>query len=141
MRSSAYAQCEMRAAFPATLQAVEEFFVDFKRKSQVMPDPSICFAVELLIREAVTNAVMHGCHADPAKQVRCSLRFKDHRLLIVVEDDGDGFDWRAARRQPEAPLGCSGRGIAIFWKYANWVRFNTRGNVVTMIKRFDKENQ
>jgi serine/threonine-protein kinase RsbW len=141
MKHSAQSDCEMRAEFPATLQAIEDFFVEFKRKSRAMPDPSICFAVELLVREALTNAVMHGCHADPTKQVRCSLRLKNRRMLIAVEDDGDGFDWRAAQRTAAAPLGCSGRGMAILLKYANRVRFNARGNKVTMIKRFDKDNQ
>ena len=54
-----------------------------------------CFAAELLLREALTNAVVHGCHAESGKQVRCSMRLKGRRLLIVVDDDGDGFDWRS----------------------------------------------
>lgn len=53
------------------------------------------FAPELLLREVLTNAVVHGCHTDPRKQVCCSLRVKGGRVLIAVEDTGDGFDWRA----------------------------------------------
>ncbi len=129
----------MRVTLPATLQAVEEFFAEFRRKSQSLPDPSICFGAELLVREALTNAVLHGSGADPAKQVRCSVRLKGRRLLIAVSDDGEGFDWRAARHKPAGSLDISGRGIGILHQYANWVRFNERGNAVTMIKRFDEE--
>jgi anti-sigma regulatory factor (Ser/Thr protein kinase) len=130
----------MRVTLPATLEALEEFFAEFRRKSRALPDPSICFAAELLVREALTNAVLHGSKADPAKQVRCSVRLKGRRLLIAVSDDGAGFDWRAARNKPAGSLDISGRGIGILRRYANWVRYNDRGNAVTMIKRFDKEN-
>ncbi len=141
MTRSAPADCEMRVTLPATLEAVEGFFVEFQRRSQALPDPSICFAAELLVREALTNAVLHGSGADPGKQVRCLLRLKGRRLLIAVSDDGAGFDWRAARNKPAGCLDISGRGIGILRQYANWVRYNERGNTVTMIKRFDKENQ
>src|SRR5579863_9910653 len=89
--------CEMRMALPATLQAIEEFFVDFRQRSRALSGRVDCFAAELLVREALTNAVVHGCHADPGKQVRCALRLTGTRLLIVVADDGEGFDWRSVR--------------------------------------------
>jgi anti-sigma regulatory factor (Ser/Thr protein kinase) len=128
--------CEMRTALPATLQAVEEFFVEFRRRSQALMDRANCFAAELLVREALTNSVVHGCHADPSKQVRCFLRLKNRRLLIAVEDDGEGFDWRAAWRNTSQFPDCSGRGIEILRKYASRVRYSARGNLVTIIKRF-----
>ena len=63
------------------------------------------------------------------------LRLKGRRLLIAVEDDGDGFDWRAAWGNSADLSDCSGRGIEILRKYANHVRYNDKGNVVAMIKR------
>lgn len=129
--------CEMRMELPATLQAVEEFFVEFRRKSKALLNRVNCFAAELLVREALTNAVVHGCHADPRKQVRCSLRLRDRRLLIAVEDDGDGFDWREAWGRKAEFSDCSGRGFEILRKYAHHVRYNDKGNVVTIIKRLD----
>ena len=133
---SGLVDCEMRTALPATLQAVEEFFVEFRRRSQALMDRANCFAAELLVREALTNAVVHGCHTDPAKQVRCLLRLKNRHLLIAVEDDGEGFDWRAALHNTARFPDCSGRGIEILLTYASRVRYNARGNLVTIIKRF-----
>jgi anti-sigma regulatory factor (Ser/Thr protein kinase) len=130
----------MRRELPATFEAAEEFIVDFRRWGQVLLDREIWFAAELLVREALTNAVTHGCHTDPSKQVRCCLRLKSGRLLIAVEDYGCGFDWRAARRSPAALPDCSGRGIEMLRKYASRVRYNDRGNAVTMVKRFCEEN-
>jgi anti-sigma regulatory factor (Ser/Thr protein kinase) len=128
--------CEMRITLPATLQAVEEFYIEFRRRSEVLLDRVNCFAAELLVREALTNAIVHGCHADPGKQVRCFVRANSRRLLIAVEDDGEGFDWRAAWCNSAAFPDTSGRGIEILRTYASRVRYSARGNLVTIIKRF-----
>jgi len=127
--------CEMRMVLPATLEAVEEFFVEFRRRSSAMLNRENCFAAELLVREALTNAVLHGSHGDASKDVRCILRLRSRRLFIAVQDDGEGFDWRAARSAIAKIPECSGRGMQILRTYANRVRFNDKGNAVTIIKR------
>jgi len=126
---------ELRRAMPATLEAAEEFFADFRRASQGLLDRVNKFDAELLLREALTNAVVHGCDANPNMQVRCILRLNRRRLLIIVQDDGDGFDWRAAWNHAADLADCSGRGVEILRRYANHVRYNNRGNAVAMIKR------
>lgn len=132
--------CELRMSLPGTFQAMEEFLAEFRRRSHAMMERVNCFEAELLIREALTNAVLHGCGEDPRKQVRCSLRLRGKRLLIVIADEGQGFDWRAARAKSADALDCSGRGLEILYRYADQVRFNHQGNLVTMIKNFDKGN-
>jgi anti-sigma regulatory factor (Ser/Thr protein kinase) len=123
------------AAMPASLEAVEEFFARFRQKNQALLDRANCFAAELLLREALNNAVLHGCHADPVKKVRCLVRLRERRLLIAVEHNGDGFDWRAARARSAGLSDCSGRGIEILRQYASHVRYNERGNAVAIVKR------
>jgi anti-anti-sigma factor len=118
---------------PATLGAAEESLADFLRESPAL-DRANRFAVELLMREVLTNAVVHGCRTDPEKQVRCRLRIKSGRLLIAVEDDGEGFDWRAARARPVSFTDCSGRGSGILRIYANRVRYNAVGNAVALVR-------
>jgi serine/threonine-protein kinase RsbW len=135
MTHSAHVASEIRIALPASLQAIEEFFAEVRLKHKALLSRVNCFAAELLLREALTNAVVHGCHADPARQVRCVLRLKGRRLFIAVQDDGDGFDWRAAWGDSADLSDCSGRGIEILRKYANHVRYNNQGNMVAMIKR------
>ena len=135
MTSPNFVQCEIRADLPATLEAAEAFVAEFRQRREFHLEQGQSFAVELLLREALTNAVHHGCHHDPAMQVHCSLRLRGSRALIVVVDDGNGFDWRGARDHPATFSDCSGRGIQILRKYGNRVRFNERGNAVTIIKR------
>jgi serine/threonine-protein kinase RsbW len=130
----------MRCALPATFEAAEEFIVDFRRQSQTLLDREAWFEAELLVREALANAVRHGCHSNPSKRIRCCVRFKGGRLVITVEDYGCGFDWRAAWSNKAAFADCSGRGIEILRKYASRVRYNDRGNAVAIVKRFSEEN-
>ena len=138
MTHSVRFDCELRTALPATLEAIEEFFVEFHLRSRSLLQPQACFAAKLLVREALTNAVVHGCGTDPTKQVYCALRLRGSRLFIAVADQGEGFDWHSARSNRADLPDSSGRGMEILHRYANHVRFNHKGNVVTMIKQVDK---
>jgi serine/threonine-protein kinase RsbW len=51
------------------------------------------FQIELALREALANAVLHGCNEDPTKRIECSVTCDEQRgILIVVRDPGSGFD-------------------------------------------------
>ena len=129
---------EMRKTMPATLDAVEPFFVEFRSLCGFLERASDRFAAELLLREALTNAVRHGSRGAPASQVRCAVRLSRRQLTIAVEDDGEGFDWRRAGRDDAEDLLSSGRGLEILRKYATRIRFNQKGNSATILKRFGK---
>jgi len=131
--------CEMRRTLPATLPAADEFCAEFQANILPLLDRAERFSAELLLREAVVNAVLHGCHADSTRQIRCWLRIKHRRLLIFVDDDGAGFDWRAAWNKSAALSDDCGRGIEILRNYASHVRYNAKGNAVTIMKRFCEE--
>jgi serine/threonine-protein kinase RsbW len=138
MTGSARFVCEMQTELPATLASVEQFFIEFHRRSQALMERANCFAAELLVREALTNAVVHGSRRDASKTVRCWLRLRRDRLFISVADAGEGFDWRFARHKLADHADSSGRGVGILYRYSNQVRFNDKGNVVTMIKRIER---
>ena len=131
------AGCNIRTSIPASFDAIEQLFADFRSHCACVRVHADCFAAELLLREALTNAVVHGCQNDPAKRVNCAVRMKGSRLTISVEDPGPGFNWRQARVWEADTSSCSGRGMEIFRKYATRFRFNTKGNSVTVVKDFD----
>jgi serine/threonine-protein kinase RsbW len=95
------------------------------------------FGVRLALEEALVNAVKHGNQNDPTKCVWASWIVDPRRVLVAIEDEGDGFDPRAV------PDPCTlenlerscGRGLLLMRTYMSWVRYNSRGNRVTMIKR------
>jgi anti-sigma regulatory factor (Ser/Thr protein kinase) len=128
-------RCEMRAVLPATLDAVEGFVLQFRSRCQDVEAGDDRFAAELLLRETLTNAVLHGCHGDPARSVRCVLRAKNRRLLMAVEDEGAGFDWHGAWNRAPVQGGSSGRGLEILRRYATRVRFNRHGNAAFVVRQ------
>ncbi len=64
------------------------------------------FDVLICIREAVLNAMIHGCERLPTK--RCSLnvsyRPSDRRIRVRVDDPGKGHQFDLASRLAEMPL-------------------------------------
>ena len=86
---------EFRQEIPGSLAVVDEVCVGVRRWAVAVQLPN-CYAVELLLREALTNAATHGCGGDASKRVSCVLRLRPGRVIIAVRDPGPGFDWRAA---------------------------------------------
>ncbi len=90
------------------------------------------FTVELLLREFLNNAIIHGNASDAGKQVRVEVRVGKKWIVLRIADEGPGFDWRAMRRSPPDENATSGRGLAIGTHYAKRMRFNREGNQVTL---------
>jgi len=95
--------------------------------------------IETALREALANAIKHGCLGDPTKFVQCSVVFEDdHSVLIVVSDPGPGFN---AKRLPDPTKGKHlyenhGRGIYLINHLMDEVRFERGGAEIHMRSRF-----
>jgi serine/threonine-protein kinase RsbW len=85
---------EWRTALPATLPAIDRYCLEFQNWRQTHCSALDPFCAELLLREALTNAVVHGCGEDSRKRISCLLRVRPRRLVIAIHDAGEGFDWR-----------------------------------------------
>jgi anti-sigma regulatory factor (Ser/Thr protein kinase) len=127
---------DLRSELPATLEAVEAFCLEFRRWLSVACADRDAFSAELLLREALTNSVVHGSAQDPRERISCVVRAKRGRLIIAIRDGGQGFDWRAAWDLRAGAGDTHGRGVEILRRYASAVRFNPAGNSVTLIQRF-----
>ncbi len=94
------------------------------------------FAVRLALEEAASNAFKHG-HKGAREPVRVRWSVGDDELTIEVEDRGQGFDpAKVADPTLDANLEIpAGRGIMLMRAYMSEVRFNERGNAVTMVYR------
>lgn len=127
--------CELRTELPGTLEAIDAFCRQFRSWYAEAGEESSRFGAELLLREALTNSVKYG--PGPGAPVTCVLRGGRRRLLIAVKDQGEGFDWRAVlNRAPVEFSSTGGRGLEIYRRYADHVRFNSQGNSVVLVKRF-----
>jgi serine/threonine-protein kinase RsbW len=95
------------------------------------------FEIEMALREALANAVLHGCKADPAKKIECSVSGdRKGGILIVVRDPGVGFD-PASIPSPtdDSNLHADhGRGILLINKLMDEVHHESNGTVIRMRK-------
>ena len=55
-------------------------------------DEEACYRVGLSIRESVTNAIQHGNKLDDRKKVGIRFEITPDRLIVCVQDQGQGFD-------------------------------------------------
>ena len=90
------------------------------------------FAVELIARECLNNAVIHGNQKHGNKKVRLELHPGRRWLRLKIADEGAGFNWRAAGRIAAGATAVNGRGLAIGRLYADRIAFNRRGNQITL---------
>ena len=139
MTSSAPAQ-KMQWELPATLDNVGRVCTAAGAiLDQVPLQKKDRFAAELLLREALNNAVLHGCNDDPLLSFTCTLTISDEEMVIEVSDEGAGFDWRSALQILPGILRETGRGLPIYGAYAHSTKFNEAGNCVTLTRILNKK--
>jgi serine/threonine-protein kinase RsbW len=118
-----------------TLRAVDRVCADVRRRLKPHASPADWYGVELLLREALTNAVLHGGGPGAGGRVRCEVHVGPRKARLAVADEGPGFDWRAALRADTADTATCGRGLKIYGLYADRVSFNEAGNRVVLERR------
>jgi serine/threonine-protein kinase RsbW len=95
------------------------------------------FEIEMALREALANAILHGCKADPAKKVEFSVTGNpEEGIMIVVRDPGSGFD-PASVPSPDDDSNLHsdhGRGIFLITKLMDEVTHERNGTVIRMRK-------
>jgi serine/threonine-protein kinase RsbW len=94
-------------------------------------------AVEMALREALANAIVHGNHEDPHQKVRiCCACDAKRGMLIVVKDQGEGFDPSKIPSPLAGPsiLSEHGRGIYLINLLMDEVQFQKGGTEIRMRK-------
>jgi len=100
----------------------------------IKPERSNLFVA---LDEAFVNAVKHGNRNDPRKLVRITAEISSKEARFTVEDEGDGFNVQEIPdpRDPANLFKNSGRGVLLIYNIMDEVKYNERGNRLTMIKR------
>ncbi len=129
---------DIEAWMPSEIQAVSplvEQLVRLIKGSQCVPgqEPD----VELALREALNNAVVHGNRLDPNKRVQILCRCEKRKgISITVSDQGQGFDPNAVP-EPSA-IGRieaeHGRGLLLMKTAMDEVSFEGGGTKVHLRK-------
>ena len=131
-----------RLVLPSHIEAVADAaaaVTDFIRTCGASEE--LAFGIEMALREAVTNAMVHGNHEDESKSVEVIFNCHDNELEIEVRDQGEGFDPANVPDPTKAEnlLKTSGRGIFLmrtFMDEIEWLNRPEGGTTVRMTKRF-----
>ena len=96
------------------------------------------------VREAVTNAVIHGNEEQPGKHVEISFELQADRIRITVTDQGAGFDPDQLPDpvSTEHLMDASGRGVFLMEQLMDEVTYTFSdggGTTLTMMKRLRPE--
>ncbi|MFC1631766.1 ATP-binding protein [Candidatus Omnitrophota bacterium] len=99
---------------------------------------SFIFDIRLASEEAVINGIKHGNKLEFEKTVLINCDVTDQAVVVAVEDQGAGFDYKnlADPTQGENLIKGSGRGLFLIQNIMDKVKFNPRGNRITMTKFF-----
>ena len=111
---------------------------DFVTRSGISEEAA--FGIDMAVREAVTNAVVHGNEQDEQKAVELTLKSSPEAVEISVHDQGQGFNPEEVPDPTESEniLKTSGRGIFFMRTFMDEVTWSIRpggGTTVRMLKR------
>lgn len=90
------------------------------------------FPLSLLAREALNNAMIHGNRLALDKTVRFQLVAREDGFDMVVEDEGQGFEWKSRVQSSSHVDDERGRGHEIYRNYAHKTRYNQKGNALRL---------
>ena len=121
-----------------TIATVAAAVAEFVGRNGVGDDAA--FGIDMAVREAVTNAVLHGNRQDEDKTVDITLKSSPDAVEISVHDQGPGFNPEKVPDPTAAEniLKASGRGIFFmrsFMDEVDWLIRPGGGTTVRMLKR------
>jgi serine/threonine-protein kinase RsbW len=128
-------------SLPSRIETVAEAaaaVAEFVSRSGVSDDAA--FGIDMAVREAVTNAVIHGNSEDEDKVVDIILKSSPEAVEISVHDQGTGFNPNEVPdpTAEENLLKTSGRGILFMRNFMDevvWIVPPEGGTTVRMLKR------
>jgi serine/threonine-protein kinase RsbW len=121
-----------------TVAAAAAAVAEFVGRSGISDDAA--YGIDMAVREAVTNAVLHGNRQDENKTVDIVLKSSPDAVEISVHDQGPGFNPEDVPdpTATENLLKTSGRGIFFmrtFMDEVDWLIRPEGGTTVRMLKR------
>lgn len=98
---------------------------------------TLAYHLNLVLTEAMVNAIKHAGPKEPEKQVRIVITLNVQELTIRVYDDGQGFDINSIPAPNFDELEDRGRGIFLIRTLMDSVcyRKNCRENILEMKKK------
>jgi len=96
----------------------------------------LAYHLNLVLTEAMANAILHANEDDPEREIHVSISLLDQNLCIRVYDEGQGFDIGRLPSPDFKSLDEHGRGVYIIRSLMDKVTYRKLdgGHVLEMIK-------
>lgn len=104
------------------------------------PDESIR-KMKITMTELLVNAIQHGNKRDFSKKVTIGHMVDKSVTVVSIMDEGDGFN-PASVPDPTLPENLArdcGRGLYIVRHYVDDIKFNKKGNRITILKNYSTQ--
>lgn len=115
-----------------SIAVVEQLIDQYKKEGEI---PEILYGNCLIAStEAVSNAIKHGNHSDKNKNVFLQFKFAEKELVVAVQDEGNGYDYKNIP-DPTAAGNIEkihGRGVFIMRNLCDKVEFEDKGRKAIM---------
>jgi len=87
--------------------------------------------LNLILDEAIINAMEHGNKWDPSKNITINISLTEKGIQIEIEDEGQGFDYfhKFSAGEPIPLLNERGRGLLLMQKFCD-IEWINSGNTV-----------
>ena len=129
--------------FPSDVQQIEGIVAQVVRSCRAcrLDGRQLSLNVPVALTEALSNAILRGNADGAGKHVRLRADVTELRLVLEVEDEGEGFDLEACTQDPTTLENLAredGRGLFLMRSLMDRVeRFRGDGNVVrlTLLRR------
>lgn len=129
----------LQLEFPSSVRFVREAVSEVVEACQrlAFSGSRATLNLRVAVGEALSNAILYGNREDPEKQVRVAVDLRPGSAEVTVTDEGPGFDPGAVLdpTRPENRERSHGRGLFLLKSLADEVRFNERGNSITLTLR------
>jgi serine/threonine-protein kinase RsbW len=114
------------------LRKVEKLVDELSSENNISAD--VYGNVLIAALEAANNAILHGNKLDESKNVMIYVKIEEHKLKIIVDDEGSGFDYKNVPdpTAPENIENVNGRGIFLMEKLSDKIEFKRNGASVEL---------
>src|SRR5688572_26621658 len=90
------------------------------------------FDILMALNEAVANAHRHAQPLTGKGHIKVTIGLDQNVLLILVTDDGPGFDYRPQMKELPDPFASKGRGFFLMSELMDGVDVRSNGNGTTV---------